>query len=1653
MLRGCSNATRRSGRLQFRPGSLEPLAPPIDTPATLDYGTGTIGAATTSGRRRVAGSVPTKPTNVRQAVGSAVASAAASSAARAQQRDERALYKDPAAEIEARVADLLARMTLAEKLVQITSVWDSKTEIFDERSQLDHDKLARRYPDGIGQFARPSDGRGPASPRLAPGRDTAATIELVNALQRYAVGETRLGIPILFHEEALHGYAAPGATSFPQPIALASSFDPELVRKVDAVIAREVRARGVHLVLSPVVDVARDPRWGRIEETFGEDPHLVGEMGVAAVEGLQGVGHARTLGADKVFATLKHLTGHGEPESGTNVGPAPISRRELRDVFLPPFEQVVKRTAISSLMASYNEIDGVPSHANRWLLHDVLRAEWGYRGAIVSDYYAIDQLVDLHHVAADRSEAARLALAAGIDCDLPNGGSYSTLAAAVESGALAEADVDTAVRRILDLKFRAGLFERPYADAARAARITNDAEARELARVAAERSIVLLKNDGVLPLQLPAAAPAPTIAVIGPNAAVARLGGYSGEPPTKVSLLDGVRAKVGDRARIVYAEGVAITKSDDWWADRVELADPGENRAKIAAAVEAARAADVIVLALGDTEQTSREGWAANHLGDRASLDLVGEQQALFDALHALGKPVVVVLINGRPASTVAIAAQASALVEAWYLGEQGGHALANVLFGDVAPGGKLPVTIPRSAGQLPMCYDYKPSARRGYLFGSVEPLFPFGWGLSYTTFDDRRAAALGRAHRHGRQRRGQRRGPQQRRARGRRDGADLPARRGRLRHAARQGAQGLRAREPRARRVAHAHVHAEARGLRALGPAHGARRRARRVRRDGRPEFGGLEERDAHGRGPPMSGRRNWSRRDLVKLAAAATTSAVAGAGLPRALAARRDEPVYRNAGAPVAARVEDLLARMTLEEKVAQMIALWARKAEISDGLAFAPDKASAAYPHGIGQIARPSDKRGAPGAPEAAGGPAKNWRTPAETVAFVNAVQKWAVERTRLGIPVLFHEESLHGYMATEATMFPQAIAMAGTFDTDLVREIGAVIAREVRARGVALVLSPVVDIARDPRWGRIEETFGEDPHLVAEMGVAAVEGLQGRGKLVALGPDKVFATLKHMTGHGQPASGNNVSPAPIAERELRENFFPPFRSVVERTSIGALMPSYNEIDGVPSHTNRWLLEDVLREEWGFGGIVVSDYNGISQLASLHHVAADAEDAARQALAAGVDCELPDGAAYPTLVAQVGAGKVPVAAIDRAVARILALKFRAGLFERPYGDARLTARVTGNAEAQALALTAARKSLCLLKNDGTLPFERRALKRIAVIGPNANVARLGGYSSVPKRSVTLLDGVRALVGPDVEVINAQGAFITQSEDRSANEVLLADPERNRVLIGEAVAAARGADAIVLAIGDTEQTSREGFATNHLGDRSELDLVGEQNELFDALRELGKPVVVCALNGRPPSWPNVAANANAILECWYPGQEGGTAMAEALFGEVNPGAKLPVTVVRDSGQIPFFYNHKPSARRGYLFEDKAALYPFGHGLSYTTFTIGAPELSARTIGAGGSVDVLVTVTNAGARAGDEVVQLYVRDVVASVTRPVRELKGFQRVTLEPGESRRLRFTLGPDAFKLWDARMREGVEPGRFEISAGPDSVNLESAVLEVV
>ena len=758
------------------------------------------------------------------------------------------------------------------------------------------------------------------------------------------------------------------------------------------------------------------------------------------------------------------------------------------------------------------------------------------------------------------------------------------------------------------------------------------------------------------------------------------------------------------------------------------------------------------------------------------------------------------------------------------------------------------------------------------------------------------------------------------------------------------------------------------------------------------------------------------------------------------------RDQPVYKDPNAPLEQRVEDLLSRMTLEEKIAQITCIWNRKQEILTPAGdFDPAQAKQIFPAGIGQVARPSDLRGG-------GNPFEQpYRNARETVTLVNAIQRYAMQDTRLGIPVLFHEEGLHGYVARGATSFPQAIALASSWDPDLLTRVFTVAAREMRARGALLALAPVVDVARDPRWGRIEETYGEDPYLVSQLGVAAVRGFQGDTLPLASG--RVFATLKHMTGHGQPESGTNTGPADVTERTLREVFFPPFAAAVHQGHALNVMPSYNEIDGIPSHANYWLLHDILRGEMGFTGAVDSDYEAIEQLQQLHHVEPDLMHAAARALHAGVDFDLPDGAAYAELPKALATGLVTQAEIDAAVRRMLRMKFLAGLFENPYSDAHYAETITDNAEARALAVEAARKTTVLLKNDGTLPLHIDSIKTLAVIGPNAAVTELGGYSNVPGHSVSLLEGIKAKVGNHIRLVTAEGVRITDKGNWYSNDVILANPAENLARIKEAVSVAQDADAIVLAIGTNGAVSREGWAKNHLGDRSSLGLVAQQDDLARAMFALGKPVVVVLINGPPLSIPELAERTNALLEAWYPGQEGGTALAEILFGDTNPGGKLPLTVARSVGQVPMFYNQKPSAHRGYQFESKDPLFPFGFGLSYTTFTIGAPRLSANQIKTDGTATVSVDVRNTGKVAGDEVVQLYIHQQVSSVTRPVKELKGFRRVTLAPGQSTTVEFTLDPTALEMWDEHMKHVVEPGAFDIMSGPNSTDLKTVTLNVI
>jgi beta-glucosidase len=737
-----------------------------------------------------------------------------------------------------------------------------------------------------------------------------------------------------------------------------------------------------------------------------------------------------------------------------------------------------------------------------------------------------------------------------------------------------------------------------------------------------------------------------------------------------------------------------------------------------------------------------------------------------------------------------------------------------------------------------------------------------------------------------------------------------------------------------------------------------------------------------------------------------------------------------------------------MTLEEKAAQMVCVWQQKAEtlVDTEGRFDAAKARTAFKkgRGLGQVGRPSDA-----------GKGLDARRMAE---LTNAIQQFFVTESRLGIPVIFHEECLHGQAAVGGTSFPQPIGLGATFDPDLVESLYAMTAVEARARGAHQALTPVVDVARDPRWGRVEETFGEDPFLASRLGIAAVRGFQGDATF--RDKTRLIATLKHFAAHGQPESGMNCAPANVSERVLRETFLYPFEQAIKKGGAISVMASYNEIDGVPSHANRWLLRDLLRKDWGFKGFVVSDYYAIWELSYRpdthgHFVAKDRREACGLAVQAGVNIELPEPDCYLHLVELVRKGLLKESQLDELVAPMLLWKFRLGLFDDPSVDPEQAAAITGCGPHRDLALRAARETITLLKNDGgLLPLQPEALKTIAVIGPNADRPLLGGYSGTPPHSSTVLKGIRERVGNRVKVLYSEGCKITQPGTWNQDEVLPSDAEEDRKLIADAVRTARKADVIVLAIGGNEQTSREAWSLKHMGDRTSLDLIGRQDELVRALVALGKPLVVLLFNGRPLSIREIAQSAPAVLECWYLGQETGRAVAEALFGDINPAGKLPITIPRSVGHVPAFYNYKPSARRGYLFDDVAPLFAFGFGLSYTTFEFSAPRLAKARIRRDGTTVLSVDVTNTGTREGAEVVQLYIRDMVSSVTRPVKELKGFQRVDLQPRETRTVAFEINPDMLAFWDINMKFTVEPGEFELMTGNSSrdCDLQRVLLRV-
>lgn len=708
----------------------------------------------------------------------------------------------------------------------------------------------------------------------------------------------------------------------------------------------------------------------------------------------------------------------------------------------------------------------------------------------------------------------------------------------------------------------------------------------------------------------------------------------------------------------------------------------------------------------------------------------------------------------------------------------------------------------------------------------------------------------------------------------------------------------------------------------------------------------------------------------------------------------------------------VDALMAKMTLEEKLGQL----------NQPRGLGSDTGPAAMAASESQIAS-----GAIGSILGSHGAALTCR-----------LQRMAVEKSRLGIPMLFASDVIHGHR----TVFPVPLGEAASFDTEEVRNAARVAAVEATAHGIHWTYAPMVDIARDPRWGRIVEGAGEDPYLGAAMAVARVHGFQGED-LAA--PDTLLATAKHFVGYGAAEGGRDYDIADLSGRTLREVHLPPFKAAVD-AGAESVMAAFNEVDGVPMHANRHLIEGVLRGEWGWDGLLVSDYTGVMELIP-HGVAADREHAGRLGLGAGVDVDMVSEIYLKDLPAAVKAGRVPMDQVDASVRRVLNAKFRLGLFHDPYRyckDPERQAANTLTAGQRAAARRMAQKSFVLLENQGDVLPLSRSIRTLAVIGPLADHRRamLGNWAVAGREedTVTPIEGLKAALGDRTRLIVAKGADIDSTD--TAGFV-------------EAVRAAEQADAVVMFLGEHPDMSAE--ANN----RTSLDLPGVQQQLALAVAATGKPVALVLLNGRPLSIGALQGKVPAILEAWFPGVEGGHAIADVLFGDVAPSGKLPVTFPRTVGQVPVYYAHKNTGRpprenekysSKYLDVHWTPQYPFGHGLSYTTFRYDGLTLKQPRIRPDGTQDVSVRVTNTGKRAGTEVVQLYVRDDVASVTRPVRELRGFQRVELEPGQSRTVTFALGPDDLAFYGLDMKRAVEPGTFTVFVGGSSTADLQARFEV-
>ena len=759
-----------------------------------------------------------------------------------------------------------------------------------------------------------------------------------------------------------------------------------------------------------------------------------------------------------------------------------------------------------------------------------------------------------------------------------------------------------------------------------------------------------------------------------------------------------------------------------------------------------------------------------------------------------------------------------------------------------------------------------------------------------------------------------------------------------------------------------------------------------------------------------------------------------------------------YLDSTQPVERRVEDLLRRMTLEEKIGQLKARWhlgkifselfgdlsqdfgdlsdkRKKLEIlfyetlseraiSEGMSthfwrkrykeIVVEKGK----NGVGELSCPLTPF-----------------SPKKSAELANKIQKFVLEETRLGIPVIIHGECLHGCAANGSSIFPQSIALVSSWDPDLMKEIATAIGKETRARGIHQCLSPTINIARDPRCGRTEETYGEDPYLTSLMAVFFIKGVQSQ---------KVVATPKHFVANFVGDGGRDSNAIHLSERILREIYFPAFKACIKEAGALSIMTAYNSLDGLPCSSNKWLLTDVLRKEWGFKGFVVSDYEAILGLYALnwptfergaattsHKVARTKAEAAKKAIEAGLDIELPESDCYEELLRLAREEKLSEEVINEATRRVLRVKFWLGLFDNPYVDPEDAEKICTCEKHRKLALKAAREATVLLKNDGILPLPKD-LKSMAIIGPNGDEVRLGGYSGYGVKVVTPLKGIKNKVPKDTQVYFAQGCKLTGSSKEGFEE---------------AIKIAKKSNVAILFVGNSEETEGEGK------DRCNLDLPGVQEDLIKEICDTGTPVVVVLVNGSAITMSKWIDTVQAVVEAWYPGEEGGNAIADVLFGDYNPAGRLPITFPKTVGQLPLYYNHKPTGR-GYDYVDlrgKQALFPFGYGLSYTEFEYSNLKINPEKINSGEKVNISVDVKNIGRYKGDEVVQLYIHDAVATIAKPVKELKRFKRITLEPEKKKAVNFILLSQDLVSYDINMNLGVEPGIFEVMIGSSSEDI--------